>query len=248
MPAIKVTQEYFSSSAKLYGADGLGAVIRGLAIDHARIKVMAADIEDLTDNSGGSDAGATGLVDLDVPTAAFDATSANGADDAEFNTAIGKIENAMAVIAEAANTARAKLGLTAFTYAGTVAASNTIAALDTSVSAATGANAIDYTEGKAAMETAKKHLRKLVFGLDEVFVALGETKLTSAVTGDYTSAWALTAIADAASSADGSEAVSKADADDFLADFADNIATIAAKWNAVMVQASDTEALSVVAG
>jgi len=247
MTTLKVNQEYFASSGRLYGRDGLGAAIRGLAIDHARIKIMAADIEDLTDNSTGINLAGAGLTDLAIPITAFDATLANGAQLAGFNTTVNVLENAMAVVAHAMNTARVKLGLTVYTYAGTVAIANTVPAITKTVTAATGTSALDYVGGRAAMIQAKAHLRKLVHGLDEVFVALGEPRLVSGLTGDY-SGIALSAIADAAASASGASAISKADADDFLGDFADNIATIAAKWNAVMVQASDTDGLHVIAG
>lgn len=248
MAAVKVTKDYFASSSRLFGADGLGAVIRGLAIDNARAKIMASDIEDLTDNSTGTSALAgVGIVDLVIPTVAFDATSAGGSPRAALNTAIGVLENALAVLAEAMNTARAKLGLTAYTYAGTVAVANTIPAITKALTATSGTSAVDFVSGRAKLIQAKQHLRKVVHGMDEVFVAVGADPLVSALTGEY-SGVALSAIADADAAATGASSISDAVADAFLLAFANNVATIAAKWNAVMVQGSDTQALQVVAG
>lgn len=245
MSSIKINLNYFAASARLHGADGLGAVVRALAIDHARIKLQSADIEDLTDNTTGTPAAL--LVNLDLPAAAFDASVANGAAVADLNVLISEAENAMAVMAEAANTARVKLGLPLFTYAGTVAIANTVPALQSIVDAGVGVAAVDYQSGRAGLATVKAHFRKLAYGIDEVLVAVGGDKTPSALTGEFTDAYSLAAVTATTASADGTSAVSKADADDFFGDFADNVATLAAAWNAAMGQAAGVGALHVVA-
>ena len=246
MSAIKVTQDYFGSSGRLYGSDGLGAVIRGLAIDHARTKIMTSDVPDLTDNSTGT-AGAS-LVDQVVPTE-FDATTANGADLTEFNAAIAKFEDAGKVLANSVTNARTILGLSAITaLSGTAATADTIPALDQSVASASGTSAVDFAAGRLTMAQAKANLERLYRAVNEVLVAVGADKITSGLKTQGAAGENLPAITAATASADGSSALSKAEADDFLDDLADNIATIAANWNAAMDQGAATAApLNVVA-
>lgn len=235
MPAIKVTRDYFSGTSKLFGTGGLGEVIRGLAVDHARIKLEIAAIGDLTDNTTG--VAALSVVDQVLPTAVFDASAAGGATRTEFNTAIGKFEDAGKVLVNAFNDARARLGLPLLSAAsGAEAAADTIPAQDKSVNTTSGATSLNYTAGRTAMQKAKDNLHRLVRGLNDIRVAVGHEKLATALSGSLPSDYALVTIADAAADADGATAISKAVADTFLDSLADNLATIAASWNDAMFQ------------
>ena len=235
MPAIKVTQNYFGASGRLYGSDGLGAVIRGIAIDNARIKIMTSNVPDLTDNSTGVATAA--LVALAVPTE-FDASTADGASQAEFKVAIVKIEDAGKVLATSVTNARTILGLSAVAAAsGTQAAANTIPGITQVVVEEVGSDAVDFTSGRVAIAQAKSNLERLLRAVNEVFVAIGADPIGSDLKTQGSSGENLTAISVVKRSAVGSTShLSKVDANAFLANMANNIATIAKAWNKIMTQ------------
>jgi hypothetical protein len=238
MTAIRVKPFHFTGAGKVHGrdADALGAIVRGLAIDLARDKAATAAIADLTDNTTG--VAAASVVDLVLPTAVFDASSAGGAQRAGFNTAIGKFENAGAVLGDHLNKLRARLGLELVSWAsGTISSAATLPAQDKSVSTASGSSALNYESGRTAMAAAKANLRKLVRAFNECMVALGWPKVTDGLTGSFGDGYALAAIADADADADGETAISKTVADTFLDSLADNLATLAAYWNLRMAGA-----------
>lgn len=236
---IKIGKKYFSGGAnvgEVSDTKGLAAVIRGLAIDNARAKLASSQIADFTDNSTGVAAGE--VVDLVVPTVAYDATSAGGAQRADFNTIMGVIENATAVVAEHINKLRGRIGLDVMTWAaGTVATSGTIPAMTLSVTTASGTSAVDFAEGAAAMAQAKSNLRKLVRAMNECFVACGITKIDDGLTEDFDNDYAMEDIATAAAAATGASSIAKTVADTFFDSYGDNIASLAAFWNGVMAQA-----------
>lgn len=247
MPAIKVTKNHFTGAGKLYDRkDGLDAIIRGLAIDHAQIKLQVAGIPDLTDNTTGT-AGAA-LVDLNDAPASFNATSANGVQNTAFNTAIGKIKNAQKVLANSINRARTTLGLATITASeGTEAAADTLPAQDKTVTAGTGASAVTRDSYIAAAKAIKANQRKLERALNEVLVAAGAAAVGKAWTGSVASNNFTLAAIPATVTGTGPDSVSKADGDAFLTAAANNLATMAAKWNAAMNQTA-AGALHVVAG
>lgn len=230
MPAIRISKDYFSGNGRLFGKDGLGEVIRGLAIDHARNKVGPANVPALTDNTTG--AAAASVVDLVLPTAPFDATSAGGAQRAAYNTAVGKINNAGKVLSNSVNDVRALLGLDSVTHGfGTEATPDTLPALDKVVTEGNGNTALDYESGLASMKKVKANQRKLLRAVNEVFVALGEDPVSSSFKGSVGSDLTAADPGTAAASATGASAISKAVMDTFLDSVADNFATIADKWN-----------------
>ena len=55
MSAIKVKITQFTGLANVYSRNpyGLAAIVRGVAIDNARLKVEVAGVHDFTDNSSG---------------------------------------------------------------------------------------------------------------------------------------------------------------------------------------------------
>jgi hypothetical protein len=247
MPALKVNANSFSGAANLYGSNGLGAVVAGLAIDHARIKVQVAAVTDMTDSSTGV-AGAS-ITDLAIP-AVFNATAAGGAALATLNTAIGAARDAQKVIGNKLNTVRTILGLPAVvTHEGVEAAAGTVPAQTKTVTTANGATAADAT-ARTALTVLKANQRKLALALNEILVAIGLAELKVSLGGQITSGAGVTdlpVVPAAVASATGANSISKAATDAFLTGLANNYATMAASWNAAMAQA-DTAPLRVVAG
>jgi hypothetical protein len=238
MTAILVGTAHFTGTGKVFGrdSDGLAAALRGALIDNARAKISTAAITDFTDSTTGVNA--TAVVDLTIPTAVFDASSSGGATRTDFNTAIGKFENAGAVMANWFNEVRARLGLPLMTWAsGTISTAGTLAAMDLSVATTSGATSLNYESGAAAMLLAKQNQRKLVRSFNQIMVALGMTPISDAMTGPFGYDFGLVAIADADADGDGSTAISKAVADAFLDSLADNMASLAAYWDNTMNQA-----------
>jgi hypothetical protein len=237
MTAIKVKKDTYSGASKVYdaGADGLAAAVRGLAIDHARIKVEVAQVADLTDNSTGTNGGA--IVAMTVPTAAFDASAAGGVTSSALNTSLGKLENAGAVLVQSLNNVRARLGLDILSHAsGTVAAADTIPAQDLTGTGGTGNTTPTFTSAVTALTQAKKNVYRLARATNEVLVAIGEEPLDIAAMAGMPSDYALTAITATSASADGVASVAKTVVDAFLAAVANNLASIAYAWNSAMVQ------------
>jgi hypothetical protein len=235
---VKVTKSFFSGLSKVFAADdGLSRVVRELSADLARLKLQqlatAAEITDFTDSSTGT-AAAT-FADMVQPVAAFDATSANGATRTDFNTAVDTVENAMAVLADGLNRARARVGFNAMSAPGTITTAFTVPAVTKSVNTTNGATSLDYSDGVLKMLIVKRNMKHLVGAWNELRVAMGFTPIADAInipTG-YTASLALAAVANAAASATGASAISKAVADTFLTKCADNIATMAAQWNLI---------------
>jgi len=234
MPAILL-----NSAASFFMHPKEFAVLKGIAVDLARLKIENAGVGDLTDNSTGT--AASSFADMVVPSAPFNAVSAGGATRTAWNTAVGKIEDAGKVLSNSFNNARVRIGRELFSAAsGTQASADTIPAQDLTVATTSGVTSLDYAEGRAAMIVAKDNISKLANGLNEILRALGAAPYTNNLTGNMIG-YALAAIPSAAASATGASAISKAAADAFLTAAADNLATIAQAWNNVMVQTGWTD-------
>ena len=123
---IKIKANEFSGAASVY--DGvLANAVRGLAQDLARLRIN--QFSDLTDSSGGTASYANGIVaQSGSSVAAFTETGTASAPKAGFDTAIGKVANAMAVLARYMNGLNANIGLPLITGStgGTVATAGTI--------------------------------------------------------------------------------------------------------------------------
>ena len=249
MSSIKIRDGQFSGNGKLYSRerDGLAAILRGLAIDNARLKVEVSDVKSFTDNSTG--AAASKLVAIPIPTAAIDASSAGGVTTTSLNTSLGKIANAGKVISNTINEASTLLGLPSTTAAsGTQATADTIPAQDKTGTSGSGSSAASFASAVAAMKVARGNFHRLVNGVNEVLVAIGQAPIRAAAVSHPLDK-ALLAIPSVTASADGTKAVSKAAVDAFLAAHANNVATLAAAWNAALNQGTPGQgALHVVAG
>jgi hypothetical protein len=89
--------------------------------------------------------------------------------------------------------------------------------------------------------------RKLAAALADVLTAIGEGLGTNGLTGDYAANYTLVAPGTVAVAASGASSVVLASGTALQAAAANNVATMAAKWNAVFAQAN-SYALGVVAG
>jgi len=249
MPAIKVRRAKFSGASKVYdvGPEGLTAIVRGLAIDNARLAVAVSAVIDFTDNSTGT----AGSTVADIPViATIDSSSLSvGAPRAALNTALGVVDNAMAVVAENMNIARTRLGLPVLTYTGTVATPGTIPAMTKTLTATTGALCATYASSVTAFDKAEANLKKLAYAMNEVLTAIGVTPVTIGILGNIPVSAALVASGSTALSADGADAASDASVDAALTALANGVAKLAAVYNAAFAGASTaTTPLNVIAG
>lgn len=205
----------------------LEQVIAGLAQNQARL-IIAADstVEALVDNSTGA---ATGFT---IPKRAevSPADGSNLAQKAATEAAIGKVKNALATLYAKVNAIGALLGLEAVTYngGGTAAGDGkTIAALDKAVAgAATGPALKDYEANRKAINGQFTCLHGLVnrlasvTGVQKLQDVSGETAESVAISGNVGNA--------------ASPGVTKAKVDADLTAWANNVAVLAAKLNAVL--------------
>ena len=247
MTAIRVKPTQFTGTGKVFGRDpdALAAIIRGLAIDNARIALEKSAVPALTDNSTGTAAAA--LVVLPEGTSgAIDATSSGGAATSNLTTSLGKQANALQVLTQSINNARARLGLKPIVNAyGTQASANTIPAQDTASTSASGTSAVSYASAFAAFEAMQSKLASIALYMGHVFVALGYPA-PALHQGQVAPplGYVLGSTPALASVAAGPGALAKADADAYLAAFANNLATLAAYWNEYVIGASSITAFT----
>lgn len=214
-------------------------LIRGILIDNARKAIQVAGVADLTDNSTGT--GGTSFTDVPLPSGAFNATSAGGAQTTGFNTSLGKINNAFRVLTNSMNNARGRLGMPLLVAVeGTQAAKDTVAALDLSVTTTSGATSADYASASAAMTNVRRNLTLMEDAFQHLLDAVGNNREVNTSKADFALTSTMTVTGTVTSSADGTNSLSKADCDLFLAAVANNIATLAKHWNEIMVQAGFT--------
>ncbi|MET4190664.1 MULTISPECIES: hypothetical protein [unclassified Bradyrhizobium] len=216
-------------------------VLRGMAQDVARRTLEAAGIVDLTDNTTGT-ANATAYVDIPLPVLAIDATAAGGVTASSLNTSIGKIENAIRVAAAALNNVRGRVGLPLLVaVSGTIAAANTLPALDLTGSAGTGAAAADYASTVSALTNLKANINLLENSFQHVLDALGNNRQTMGLRANVSALnRTMTAAGTVTASATGTSAVAIADVTAFLAGAANALASLALRWNQVFVQGGFT--------
>lgn len=250
MPSIKITPSHFQGSGRVFTreSNGLANILRSMLTDTARLKVEVSAVPDFTDNSTG--VAASAFAALPSLGAAIDATTAGGVTTASFNVATVKFQNAGKVISNSISVALTLLGLPVTASAtGTQVAADTIPALDKIGVAGNGTAAVSLASAVAAATVANANLARLGNGVNAVFAAIGAPVLSETVFGPHALDLTLIAIPSGVSVAAGPGAVSKTAVDAYFTAYANNIATIAAKWNAAMDQGTPgAGALRVVAG
>ena len=247
MTAIKVPLNHFSGNGRVYTREptGLAAILRGLAIDNARLKVEVSSVHDFTDDSTGT---ASSIAALPLPVTALDVTAAGGAQTVALAASLVKVQNAGEVMTNTINEASALLGLPANVSAsGAQVTADTIPALDLSGTASNGATAASFASTVASFQVAKDNFARLLSGANAVLVAIGAAPLSDTVLGNHAIDLTLAAIPAPVSVSAGPGGVALADTTAFLSAYANNVATLAAAWNAAMNQGTPG-ALHVVAG
>lgn len=250
MSAQKVTLKSFSAASKVYSGanDGLAAIVRDMLITQARFAVKSSTVLDFTDNSTGTDG--SGTVANVPAVATINASSLSvGTPRTALNTAIGKVNNALSVLAENVNIARALLGLPAITYSGTVATPGTIPACDKTLAATSGTSTATYASTKTSVDAMRADLKTMVYRVNECLIAIGATPLVDNIAGSIPLSATIGDAGNTTASASGSDAASDASVDAALTAIVGGIATIAAKWNSSFAQASQaTTPLLAIAG
>ena len=251
MPAIKVKATQFTGTSKVFSRDpdGLAAIIRGIAIDNANLKVQVAAVHDFIDNSTGVATSPPVLPNLTpLVDGVVDATTlAVGANLAALNTSLGKLQNACKVMTNTLNVARSLIGLTALTCAvGTQVTVDTIPAQDKTNATASGTSAANFASAYTALAVGAANVYLLAEGANEVLTAIGALNVTlPKVPRAY--GQVLSAIPAVVADTTGASSASQADVQGWLIAVSQAIATLAATWNVAMTQ-SDTTPLNVIAG
>lgn len=254
--AIRIGKGHFSGLGKVAtkDKDSLANMIRGIAIDLAKAKIQNSKITDFVDNTTGTVQSPPVFADLVIPTVKFDATSAGGASQANFNTATGAFESGAAVIADWLNRIRARIGLSAIKFGdGTITTAGTVPAQTLTVSSVSGTSALDFVDGVAKMTLVKNNMEVLALAANETLSALGNapigpiTAIVQPVSGTFTKTagnyltggaqWSMAAVAAASASASGASAIAKTVVDTFLGSLANNLATLISAFNTTTVGA-----------
>jgi len=233
---VDIKKTHFTGLSKVFdkGDEGLSALIRGLAQSVARTHIDTN--LDLTDSSTGS-ADTDGIIEAQSsPLTAFTKAGTDCAPKAGFDTAVGKIANAMAVLAEHVNTINTDLSLPAITDStgGTVGTSGTVPALDKTLTAV-NSNCVDATTANATLAVIKTNMATLYGVVDRIAVAVGTSKLSSSLGELYSGGVTLEAISSTGTSVDGTADSTLADAtvDAELTAIANNIATLSWKLDQI---------------
>ena len=238
MTTIRVKKTQFTGLSKLFSRepDGLAAIIRGMLYDNASLKLQISGVKDFIDNTTGTPAPTL----LALPLVAIDATSAGGAQVTALNASLVKLQNAGKVATNTLNEARLILGLPLVVSAsGTQVTADTLPALDLTSTAGVGTAAATFVSALASFKIVASNLQALVNGANGVLASLGApVPMFRAALESYPSVGGVTlaAIPVTVAVAAGPGAVSKADADAFLAHAANDFAALAFAWNAVLDQ------------
>jgi hypothetical protein len=228
---------------KITGADKTGidqnklfSLLKGLAIDSARSKLSGVDTTKQTDSTTGT-AGTAVVVVPNTGVHVTDGVSTTAAPKTGFDTAIGKMANCAASLANFINFYRAELGLKPVTIPSGVTITAALPALDKTLSGVATTGAVDYTTGKAQLDYQRNNFATILFAANELAVALGYAKLSDASGGvaDSTNLL-LVANTTTAASVNASSANSLADSevDAALTALAGNYATLSSFINNVI--------------
>lgn len=241
----RINKHYFQGSGKIWDRQGgLAALIRGLAVDNAILAIAALTPAAYTDNSGGT-AGSS-LLPIPVEFDVFDATAGGGVQASGFNTALGTVRNAHAVLATYLGNIRARLGLPAIAYAeGTIATPGTIPAVTATATAGTGTASVTRASFIAAAKVIAYNQGILAKGMSEIFAAIGEDFNMGGLNYDASRAYQFLAIPPVVANATaGAPSVTTANGTALLVATRNNIATFAELFDDIFIDKfSDVDAL-----
>lgn len=221
--AIKVNAGY-----DIFTGNTVEKVVLELVKAHARDCV--AGISDLTDNSGGTASGTDALVALSTSLTNAANSGTNLAQKASTETSLSAAKDALKELATKANEYATKLGLDNLTWnGGGTSADGTIGSIGVTVTAdTTGAKATETNAIFAALNVATYKLGVLV---NKLATATGATTLSLTDIQTTFSSTVSTLSTDTGTAAD--PGLTKAAVDAELVKVRNNVATIAAKLNAL---------------
>ncbi len=161
-------------------------------------------------------------------------TGTVGESESSFNTSLGKIRNATAVFVSTLNGVRKMLGLTLLSYGeGSIASANMLPALDTVGTGAAVGSTVDFYTAYASAAMVKTNIHKLELALNEVLVALGQPAQASALSVGISEPFlALSNVpVTVTDTSSGATSMLVTAVTTFLADVANDFATMAAAFN-----------------
>ena len=241
--SIKIRPNHFSGTSKVFSRedDGLAAILRGVAIDNASLRIanaitaetlVIADA-DFVDSSTG--VATPSVADVVMPSTAHTASGATGVQIAALNAAVSVGQDAIAVVGGQVKKLRDVLGISTIAFAGTVTTPGTIPAQTKAITAATGTGAASQASVSTVLGKLKANERALLATVNETLGALGLATLDSKLSGDI-AASASAPTAAVAAAAGGVGAATKSEVDAFFVASANVIASIAAHWNTEIVK------------
>lgn len=209
--------------------------IAALAQENARARVSAASVTDLTDNSGGTDAGV--LAAVVSPTVVTQDGSALLAPKAAFDTQIGLIEDAHRELLTKANELIADIvpGSSVRTVEDITAgagADDTIAAISAALTGTTSAGSgVESSSGIAQITNARNNASSICAAVNWVRVAVGLSPITDGSGGAFTMTSTNYETSDAAATGAaagaGESSLTEASVEAALTSLRNNIATMA---------------------
>lgn len=242
MPQARIKRNHFSGAGKVFDVhsdDGLGMALRGVAQMLARnlVAQRSASLTDLTDNSTGT-AGGSGtartLSVVAVP-APFTEVGTASAPKAAFDTALGKIADAVKELSTRINAYNTFLGLPALTdNGGGTAADGTIAAMDKTVTAVASL-CLDATTGREKIAAVGAALDILSIGAKRITTACGGPTLTGRCGTGLVSTLTIPVFGTTGASTSGANntTLSKVGVDAALLAAANNVATLTALLSSI---------------
>lgn len=246
--SIRVSPAHFSGTSKVFGRDPdhLAAIVRGLAADNARNRSAQLNTG-LTDNSGGTPAAS--LVANPAPVA-FAGAASTSAPKAGFDTELGKIANNLADLTLRANLLLGQNDMATLTDSSGGTANTTLEALLvdlTAVDGSSGTAALDEASARLRMASVNNALSSLAAAVNDLAVIYGVDPLVDLIGG--TVGTTIPAIAATAGGVGGTGPVTMLDVavDAWLVINRNNVASLAAKLNAMVGSAALAHAPSVVA-
>lgn len=252
IPTVVAATDGSSSVATAAATSFLAAVANNLATLAALWNQMfnQGSFSTLTDSTGGTSS--TGLVANASPAPANGAATTS-APKAGFDTQLAAINDGFGELVSTMNVLRNFYDLAPYTDSTGVTANGTLSAVSNSLTAvdgSTGTSAVDEVTALARMVTVKNNMSSLAVGINDLVGFVGVPSLTDALGGTAsTTIAAVAATGTGVGGATGTPTLLNADVDTWLGHARDNLATLAAKLNAIIGAAEvSMKPLTVVAG